>query len=310
MDVMEFEDIPTMKINSRQLKIQTSFASINYGDIIRRRRGLFDDDSYVLGFEGVGIITEVGNRVVKYKIGQRVAFLTPRGGGYSTEIIVNEENAFIVPEGVSDEQASCALCVGGTASLLIHESQIESGDVVVVHGASGGVGSILCQILNLYKVTVIGIVSSVTKVNYLDKIGIKHIINRQTNDNLDKVIMDITENKGVKAVYDCVGNATKELNFKILKKRGIWMYYGSVSGHSLFEGQVLLMNSINLKGFVVFDYIGSEIWKKKIIKLFSLIANGSITIPIDSVLPLNEFRQAHMKVETGNIHGKVLLQTK
>ena len=112
-----------------------------------------------IGLEACGIIEEVGSEVDLFKVGDRVAHSSMPIGSYSEKQLFPQEKLVLVPEGISDEIASCIMLKGITAEYLLHRAYpSKTGDNVLYNAAAGGVGQILCQWANALGAEVIGTV--------------------------------------------------------------------------------------------------------------------------------------------------------
>lgn len=303
-------DIPIQNPSKNEVLIQQSYGGINFGDAIRRKRGLFkvnDLGYYIPGFEGVGVIVACGTDVSKYKAGERVAYLNQMGGGYGQQICVDQKYIYRIPNTIQDQTAASMTCVGLTALHLIKISQIKKGEWVLVHGATGGVGLILIQLAIHAGAKVIAVVGTVQKKEYLKKYNVTEIIVRDT-EKIENEIMTITKQYGVNVIFDCVGQEVVETNINCIQKGGTILYYGSTSGHPMFPGMQILMKSIKVFGFNIFNLIEDQkLWNDGIMDLISLIEAQKLEIQIQKVFKMSEVHEAHQLMEDRNSVGKFLI---
>ena len=131
-----------------------------------------------IGLEACGIIEEVGDDVKLFKVGDRVSRASAPIGAYSEKQIVPENKLVLVPDGVSNEVASCITLKGITAEYLLHRAYpLKKGNKILYHAAAGGLGQILCAWANSMGAEVIGTVGSKEKEAIAKKNGCHHVIN-------------------------------------------------------------------------------------------------------------------------------------
>ena len=302
-------DLPQKEPNSNEVVIKQTFAGVNYGDIIRRKRGLFELNEYgyfIPGFEGVGEVISIGSDVKNYKVGDKVGYLNELCGGYSQIVYINEKFVFKVNDQLSDETLAVMTCVGTTALNLVKLSKVEKDDWVLVHGATGGVGLLLVQLCLLKGAKVIAIVGTKEKEKFIKRYSPTVVINRSENDVISK-IKSTTGNRKVDIIFDCVGKSVVETNFECIRQGGTILYYGSTSGHSEFPGMQVLMNSITVQGFNIFNFIKNNNWKDSVQELMSLLSDKKIEIYINKVFTMSKAFEAHELLENKLSIGKLAI---
>ena len=152
-EVFKWEEIKVPSPGPLELVIKNTAIGINYVDTYHRR-GMphpwpVPDLPLVLGFEGVGVVKEIGEKVNNFKIGDRVAYALPPHGSYSEERIYPADKLLKVPDFLSnlkDQDLAAVMLKGLTAQYLLRRTYfVKPGDVILVHAAAGGIGLILCQ---------------------------------------------------------------------------------------------------------------------------------------------------------------------
>lgn len=309
-DTLRVVELPRQEPRDHEIVIEQTFAGINYGDAIRRKRGLFtlnEHGYFVPGFEGVGKVVAVGSAVKNFNIGDRVSYLSEASGGYSQQICIDEKFVFQVPDEIEDETAAVMTCVGTTAWNLTELSNVKEDSWVVVHGATGGVGLLLVQLCLLKGAKVIAIVGSQEKKEFLKRYSTTATIKRSEGD-LSSQIKSATDGQEIDAIFDCVGQAALEANLGCIRKEGVILYYGSTSGHSDFPGVQVLMNSLRIQGFNIFNLLqDTESWRSRVQELMSLLIGKKLEIYIDRVFKMEQAHEAHQLLEERRSIGKLLL---
>ena len=207
-EVLEFKEIEIPKLNPNEVLVKNLSIGLNYIDVYHRT-GLYPIPTPSgIGLEACGIIEEIGPGVTMFKVGDRVSHASMPIGAYSEKQVMPQEKLVLVPDGISDEVASAITLKGMTAEYLLERAYpITAGQTVLFHAAAGGVGQIFCQWAKAIGCTVIGTVGSDEKIAIAKKNGAHHVINYSKED-FSKKVLEITNGKGVDAVYDGVGIKT------------------------------------------------------------------------------------------------------
>ena len=224
-EVLKVENIEIGKPKLNEVLIKNLSIGINYIDTYHRT-GLYPIPlPSGIGLEACGVIEEIGPGVTLFKIGDRVSFASMPIGAYSEKHIMPENKLIPVPDGVSDEIASCVTLKGITAEYLLHRAyRLKKGDKVLYHAAAGALGQILCPWANSIGAEIIGTVGSKAKEEIAKKNGCHHIINYSEKNFVEEVEKIVGKN-GIDVVYDGVGLKTFEGSIEVLKIRGMTVSY-------------------------------------------------------------------------------------
>ena len=211
-----------------------------------------------------------------------------------------------IPAGVSDEQAAVLALKGMTACFLLrHCFRVERGDVIVVHAAAGGVGSLLSQWGKKLGAIVIGVVGSEEKAKLAKKNGCKHVLVRG-RDEIAASVKKISKGLGAHVVYDGVGKDTFIESLDCLRKRGMMVSYGNASGPvpPFSPAELVKRGSLFLTRPTMFDYTESRADLEAIAReTFAAAKKGWIKVQINQRYKLADAAQAHRDLEARKTTG-------
>ena len=182
----------------------------------------------ILGREGAGHIVSVGPSVNEFKPSDRVLWIAQ--GGYAEYTAAPVAKTVKIPDALSSSDACAAFLQGLTATTMVEESyKVLKGDWILVTAASGGVGTLLCQILKAIGAHTIAIVGSEPKVSVAKDHGAEIVLVEGSVDVKEEV-KKYTGGKGVAAVFDGVGKTTFDRSLDCLARKGTMVSFGNASG--------------------------------------------------------------------------------
>ncbi|MGR4862879.1 quinone oxidoreductase family protein [Caulobacter sp. LARHSG274] len=307
-EVLEAVDLPLPAPGPGQVLVRHQAVGLNFIDVYHRS-GLYPMTMpAVLGLEAAGIVEAVGDRVDRFRVGDRVAY-NGTLGAYAQAAVVPADRAVKVPDGVSLETAAAVLLKGMTAEFLVRRChKVEPGQTVLVHAAAGGVGSILVQWAKALGATVIATVGSEAKAALARDHGADHVILYGEEDVAARV-SEITGGQGVAVVYDGVGKDTFEASLKSLGRRGVLATFGNASGPAPAIAPLELgARSLFLTRPRLFDYIATTAeLDDSAAALFAVLESGAVRIEVGQTFPLAQARAAHEALEGRRTTGATLL---
>jgi NADPH2:quinone reductase len=215
-----------------------------------------------------------------------------------------------IPAGVSDEHAAVLALKGMTACFLLrHCFRVNRGDVIVVHAAAGGVGSLLSQWGKKLGAVVVGVVGSEEKVKLAKKNGCKYVLVRG-RDEIAASVKKISKGAGAHVVYDGVGKDTFTESLDSLRKRGMMVLYGSASGPvpPFSPAELVKRGSLFLTRPTMFDYTESREDLEAIAReTFAAAKKGWIKVQIHQRYKLADAAQAHRDLEARKTTGASII---
>ncbi|PLS03667.1 quinone oxidoreductase family protein [Neobacillus cucumis] len=307
-EVLEYTDIEKPVIGPNEILIKMKAIGLNFADIYRRKGNyhLAGQPPYILGYEGAGIVVELGANVKGIKEGDRVAFADVPYAN-AEMVAVPFEKAIPVPEPISLNDAASVLLQGLTAHYLTRDSYaVKKDDVVLVHAAAGGVGQLLIQMVNLLGGKVIGLTSSLEKAAAAKKAGAETVFLYQ--DDWKKQILEVTGGKGVDAVYESVGSTLSD-SFEVTRIGGTVVFYGMAGGDPApVDPRMLMDTSKTLTGGDLWNVLttreGRVVRSKE---LFGWMEEGKVRLAEPAIFDLQDGKEAHRYLESRKSTGKILL---
>ncbi|MGL4396775.1 MAG: quinone oxidoreductase family protein, partial [Hyphomicrobium sp.] len=276
---LRFESVEVGAPGAGQVRLKQSAIGINYIDTYQRT-GLYKLPALpaVLGLEGAGVVTEVGEGVADLNVGDRVAY-AGLAGGYAEERLADAQRLVRIPDGVSDETAAAMMLQGMTVRYLLRETyKVTSDTVMLFHAAAGGVGLIASQWVRSIGATMIGTVSSQEKAALALSMGCTHVINYRTENFVERV-RDLTGGKGCDVVYDSIGKDTFPASLDCLKPKGMWVSFGNASGPVPPFELTALKGSLFATRPSLFAYTATrQDLLANAAELFAMVGSGKITI--------------------------------
>lgn len=294
-DVLQLEDVAIPAIASDEVLVKIHASSINPLDWKVREGYLKDMNLHhlplTLGWDFSGEIVKIGHSVSLFRVGDAV-YCRPaleNDGTYAEYIAVKASEVALKPVTISHLQAASIPLAGITAwETLITTAGIKPGQRVLIHAASGGVGSLAVQLAKAKGCYVIG-TTSTTNVELVKSLGADEVIDYKTTDFTQAV-------SDVDVVLDTLGGKVQEESYKVLKKGGLLV---SIAGYP--NKETAEKYGVN----VAFVFISPNAPVLK--ELRFLIDLGKIKPVIDRVFSLSEIKKAHEYSQTGRSRGKIVI---
>ncbi|MBQ9330713.1 MAG: NADPH:quinone oxidoreductase family protein [Oscillibacter sp.] len=297
----------------RQVLIRTEGVSVNYADL-QTRRGAYHAGGtqfpVIPGLDVTGTVEEVGVQVRTLRPGQRVIAF-PHTGSYADFVAADEDLTFPVPESVSLEQAiACPLVTFTSRMLLEKVARLSPGETLVIHAASGGIGTTVIQMARLMGAgTIIGTVGSRGKTQAALDAGADRVVCLEDGGFSEQVLAQ-TGGRGADVILDSLGGTYTNEGLSCLVPYGRLVVFGNASrSYSELNTSALHASCRSVLGFS----IGSTrklrpAWFQDVAPaVLEDLALGRIRIPVAARFPLEEAARAHALLEERRITGKVIL---
>lgn len=182
---------------------------------------------YTPGSEGAGIIQEIGVNVTGFKVGDRVWFHKCITGSYAEYALCHSSHVHFLSLRANFEQGAAVGVAYLTAyRALFHKGKAQSGETVLIHGASGGVGIAAVQLAMVEGIQVFGTAGSIDGIELLRGLGVENVFNHSTQNYQDE-ILKATGGNGVNIILEMLANVNLGKDLKLLSKNGRVMIVGS-----------------------------------------------------------------------------------
>ncbi|GGH50184.1 quinone oxidoreductase [Comamonas phosphati] len=233
-EVLQIATVESKPLAQGQVRVQHTRIGVNFHDIYVRS-GLYKTLALpgTPGIEAVGVVVQVGEGVARWKVGDRVAYVSSAYAIYATERVIAADELIAVPDDLSDELVASSLLRGLTADVLLHRvARVAEGSRILVQAAGGGMGQILCQWGTRLGAMVIGTAGSDATAKKAGQAGCVEVIRYRGEGALDVAarVMDITQGYGVDVAYDGVGRDSFDGSLASLAFGGQLVMYGQSSG--------------------------------------------------------------------------------
>lgn len=309
-EAMQVVERPAPEPGPGQVTVDVAASGVNFIDVYQRTGAYPKDLPFVVGSEGAGTVTAVGEGVDGVAVGDRVAWAMVDGGGYAEATVLPAERAVPVPDGVDLEVAAAAMLQGMTAHYLC-ETTFPAGPehTALVHAAAGGVGLLLTQMLAGKGTRVIATTGTEEKAALARAAGADEVVLYRDTDLVEEV-RRLTDGDGVHVVYDGVGRTTFDDGLTLLRTRGMMVLYGASSGPVPPMDPQLLNRQGSL--FLTRPTLGHYIADRAELleragAVLAQVAAGTLDVRIGGRYPLADAGRAHEDLEARRTTGKLLV---
>lgn len=313
-EVLQVREVEAPVPGPGEVLIDVVAAGVNRADV-QQRRGFYPPPpgaSEIPGLEVSGRIVGFGPDVARpFSVGDKVVALLA-GGGYAEQVAVPAEQVLRIPDGVDLVTAAALPETAATVySNLFMTAQLQPGETLLVHGATGGIGTMAVQMAKAYGARIAATAGTDEKVSTARAfLGVDIAINYNEQDFVE-VLREATDGHGADVILDVVGGKYLERNIEALADYGRLVVIGLKGGAKAELNLGMLLNKraavigtalrprpVEEKG-VIMSAVKDHVWP--------LIADGRIKPLVDKTFPLAEVTAAHEYFDSGEHVGKILL---
>lgn len=305
-----------------EVRVKVLSAGVSFADILMRQ-GVHPESwnlgrtPFTPGWDIVGVVDKLGNKVSSWHIGQIVTAL-PVVGGYSEYIFMSSNDLVAVPIGLDPVEVVSLVLNYITAYQMLHRcAHIKSGESILINGgAAGGVGTALLQLGKLVNLDKMFGTASAEKHGIVSDLGGIPIDYKSVD--LDQEIIKLTSHNdnepGVDAVFDGIGGKSFKSSYEILRSGGRLVAYGGTPTADL--GDWLMMFTMNVvsdkKKFILYSIqtlkrLKPAWFHEDLVLLLDLLKQGKIKPIIGARMALDDAAKAHELLASGSVKGKLVL---
>jgi len=299
-EVLTIHELPVPTLDANEILIAVHTAGVGSWDA-DMRGGWWPEGEptfpLVLGSDGSGTVVDAGRSVRHLAIGDRVysyVFANAKGGFYAEYVAVAAENAAHIPSTLSTKEAGGAATVGLTALQGIDNAlRVKRDETVIIHGATGGVGSLAIQFAKLRGARVIATARDEAGMQFARRLGADDAVDGQDGDIAAAARR--FSSKGVDAVLATVGSGLEQV-IDTVRKGGRVAYPNGVEPVPKERPGIEITSYDGQSGVREFEALNEA------------IQQGNVVVPIAAEFPLDQAARAHQRLAAGHVLGKIVLR--
>jgi NADPH:quinone reductase len=307
-EMMKLEEISVPQPDANQVLIKVIASGVNPVDTYIRSGtyATVPNLPYTPGKDAAGIVEAVGANITKFKVGDRVYTADSVSGTYAEFVVCKENQVGHLPENVSFEQGAGVFVPYATSYRgLFQKAKAKSGETVLIHGASGGVGIAAVQWAKNAGLTVIGTAGS-EEGKQLVKEQAADFVFDHSDENYLQQILEATDDKGVDIILEMLANVNLVKDFDVLAKYGRIVVIGN-RGSLEFNPRLTMGKDATIYGMALFNFSTEE--EAEIHReIFKGLSEGFLNPIVGKTFPLSEAAQAHHEVVESKAFGKIVLE--
>jgi NADPH:quinone reductase-like Zn-dependent oxidoreductase len=304
-EVLVLRELPVPGVDANEVLIAVHFAGVAVWDTQIRESLVFINKPkfpYVLGSDGSGKVAAVGSSVTRFKVGDAVyayCWDNPKGGFYAEFVAVSSDCVAKVPKGISLEAAGALGASGLTALSGVDRAlNIKRGDTVIIHGASGAVGTLALQLAKLRGARVLVTASGEEGLALVKRLGADAVVDGRNGDITAAARAFAPD--GVDAVLAFAGGAALDKCLEALRAGGRVAYPNGVEPVPTARAGLTIIPYDALFGDqkVQFEQLNQAVEARK------------FEVPIAGIFSLAEAADAHRRLKAGRLAGKLVLKVR
>jgi NADPH2:quinone reductase len=300
-EVLQVSEVDLPEPGPGQVRVAISFSGINPTDVKNRGRGLASIDEFQIPHQdGSGVIDAVGAGVDPNRIGERVwVMLAANGNRYGTAAqycIVNSELARYLPDSISLELGATLGVPAVTAAYCLFADGPIAGESVLVSGGAGAVGRAAVQLAKWAGARVFTTVSSEHKAQIATEAGADMVVNYT-----DPTAIDQLKDQGISRIIEVNLGANLELDLAISQQGMKIVIYAADGEDPVLPRRALMTAGITIEFMLLYNIPDHKLWQA-VEFVETALAQGALTPPPITLMPLTEIAAAHVQIEAASIN--------
>jgi NADPH2:quinone reductase len=307
-EVLKLEDVPDPQPGPGQVVVRVQAAGVNPVEAYIRTGTYASKPNlpYTPGSDAGGVVLSVGPGVKRVKPGDKVYVTGSLTGTYAEQALCDETKVHGLPPNVTPEQGAAIGVPYGTAYRgLFLRAQPKPAETVLVHGATGGVGTAAVQLARAAGMTVIGTAGTEDGMRQVREQGAHYALNHSADGYLDE-LMKLTEGRGVNVILEMLANKNLAKDLTVLAKKGRVVVIGS-RGPIEINPRDTMARDADIRGTTLMNTTDDE-YRMIHAALIAGLENGSLRPLIGEQIPLAEATRAHEEImQPSGAKGKIVL---
>ncbi len=303
---MKLEDVPLPQPGQGEVLVRVKAVGVNPVDTYIRG-GLYGqrDFPFTPGLDAAGVVESAGPGVSRWKPGARVYVYGSLSGTYAEYVLCRENQVHPLPEPLSFAQGAAVGAAYVTACFaLLNRAKALPGEVVLIHGASGGVGVASIQVARMLKLTVIGTAGTDRGRDLVKHEGAQHVLDHHAAGHLDEV-MKLSGGKGADIVLEMLANENLGKDLKVLASRGRVIVVGS-RGPVTIDPRDTMARHADIRGMAILTVPEAELASVHD-TIAEGLAHGALRPVVGAEFPLAQAARAQERVMQSGAYGKIVL---
>jgi NADPH:quinone reductase len=315
VDSLSYEDVSSKPLGPGQVRIGIHAAGVNFPDVlmVQGKYQFKPPFPFAPGSEVAGVVLEVAPDVSSPKPGDRVIAMVG-SGGFAEEAVAAAAACMPIPANMDYATAAgFSMTYGTSAYALWQRANLAAGEVLLVHGAAGGVGTAAIDIARNLGAKIIATGGSDDKLARLTKhYGVEHVINYKTDPNWKDKVKELTQGKGADVVYDAVGGDVLETSLRCVNWNGRVLVIGFAGGDiPKIPANLVLLKNCSLVGVFWGAWVARDPSenRKNFAKLFAMYEAGKLAPIVSHSFPLERAKDALHAIVNREVVGKAVITT-
>ena len=306
-EVLRLEEAADLQPNENQILVKIKAAGVNPVDTYIRagNHATAPPPPFTPGKDGAGIVETVGANVSKVKAGDRVYLANSVTGTYAEFALCEENQVYKLPENISFEQgAGVAVPYATSFWGLFDKGKPESGETVLIHGASGGVGIAAIQHAKHFGLQIIGTASSEKGRKLIEEQGADFVFDHAAPNYLEE-IMSAANGKGVDIILEMLANVNLQNDLGIIAGKGRIVVIGN-RGEIMINPRLIMNKDATIRGFSLHTLNGAEMAAIHS-EIYAGLEGGWLAPVVGKTFALFDAAKAHHAVIEEKAFGKIVL---
>lgn len=310
-EVLRLEETTPQAPGAGEVWVEQRAIGVNPLDVLQRKGAAPIALPSGLGLEGAGQVVALGEGVQGLAVGDRVGYATGPLGAYASARLFPADRLVKLPASLSAEDAAAVLFKGITAQYLLKTTYpVGPGTRVVIYGAAGALGQLMCAWARHLGAFVIGVVSKAASVERARAAGCHEVLVFDAA-TLPGQVLELTQGRKADVVYDPIGRDTLSASLDCLRPRGLLVSFGATSG----PPAPIEVGTLNAKGslFLTRPSLAAHTataveYQERAHDVLAAVASVAITPRIWRAYALADVAAAHADLEQGRSQGAIILQ--